>query len=50
MYGYFKFGGDLKNTAMLIIFVHMSAKTAINDVTREDKGDREGIPHTHPIP
>ena len=35
MYGYFKFGGDLKNTAMLIIFVHMSAKTAINDVTRK---------------
>ena len=31
MYGYFKFGGDLKNTGILIIFVHISVKTAIND-------------------
>ena len=22
----------------------------VSELTREDKGDREGIPHTHPIP
>ena len=27
----FKFGGDLKNTVTLIIFVHNSVKTAITD-------------------
>ena len=26
------------------------ALTAIKAQPREDKGDREGIPHTHPIP
>ena len=36
-----------------VIYMKFPRKVRINENTkilREDKGDREGIPHTHPIP
>ena len=40
--------GQRSNKAF--ITVHTTEWPKINIGTRGDKGDREGIPHTHPIP
>ena len=46
-----------KKTSVLLFRERLSEKMCtrqsrkvIWDMTREDKGDREGIPHTHPFP
>ena len=37
-------------TDLLIFFSTVLYNSLIIVAPREDKGDREGIPHTHPIP
>ena len=42
--------GQVQNSGRVDSFTHRENNKFYYVVTREDKGDREGIPHTHPIP